>query len=103
MFVPEEVISLAREVLDTTLGQATYQASKVTQWTETLIDEVLKRLVALKKPYKYLVTCALLQRMGAGLHASTAEYWDAATDGHAHITWENRTIYCMMTVFGLSI
>lgn len=47
-FVSEEVNGIVKDTLDTMLGQVTYQQSKMTQLTESVIDEVLKRLVALK-------------------------------------------------------
>ncbi|EET02629.1 Dynein light chain [Giardia duodenalis] len=102
-FVSEEVNGIVKDILDTMLGQVTYQQNKMTQLTESVIDEVLKRLVALKKPYKYLVSCVLMQKMGAGLHSSAAEMWDITTDGYAHVRWDNKTMFCFLTVFGVSI
>lgn len=102
-FVAEEVSSIVKDTVDSTLGSMTYQASRVKQLTETVIDEVLKKLVAQRKPYKYLVSCVIMQRTGAGLHMACSAYWDTTTDGVAIARWENRSMYCVVTVFGLSI
>ena len=49
------------------------------------------------------VTCILMQKVGAGLHATSSCVWDPMTDGCCTVKWENKTIYCMVTVFGLAI
>ena len=49
------------------------------------------------------VTAELMQKNGAGLHTATSCYWDNTTDGSATLRWENKSMYCVVTVFGLSI
>ncbi len=44
-----------------------------------------------------------MQKNGAGLHTATSCYWDNTSDGSATVRWENKTMYCVATVFGLSI
>jgi hypothetical protein len=124
----------------------------------------MKRLAALNKPYKYVVTCIIVQKTGAaeqcvgdvacfflglrealwcsracvcagqhsdgprvceatapplpppshthtcarthagaGLHTAASCFWDASCDGSRTIRWENKTMYCIATVFGLAI
>ncbi len=57
----------------------------------------------MNKPYKYMATCVISQKVGAGLHAANSCYWDSSTDGLAAVTWESKTIYCVLTVFGFGI
>ena len=40
---------------------------------------------------------------GAGLHTAASCYWDNATDGSRTVRWENKTMYCITTVFGLAL
>ena len=49
------------------------------------------------------VTCVLMQKVGAGFHATSNCMWNPVTDGSCTVKWENKTIYCMVTVFGLAI
>ena len=73
------------------------------QWTSQLVESCLKRLTALNKPFKYVVTLAIMQKNGAGLHTAASCYWDNTTDGSRTVRWENKTMYCIATVFGLAI
>lgn len=102
-FVSEEVNSIVKDTIEQVIGSTSYNHSKVTQLTDQVIDEVLKKLVAQKKPYKYLVSCTLMQKTGAGLHTGCSAYWDTTTDRVAVVRWENRSMYCVMTIFGVSI
>lgn len=40
---------------------------------------------------------------GAGLHTAASCYWDNTTDGSRTVRWENKTMYCITTVFGLAL
>lgn len=49
------------------------------------------------------VTCAIMQKNGAGFHAASSCYWDNMTDGSCTVRWENKTMYVIVSVFGLAI
>ena len=44
-----------------------------------------------------------MQKNGAGLHTASSCYWDNSTDGSCTVRWENKTMYCIVSVFGLAI
>jgi predicted PhzF superfamily epimerase YddE/YHI9 len=45
-----------------------------------VIEAVLRHLAALARPYKYVVTAALTQGAGAGMHSAVGCVWDAGRD-----------------------
>ncbi|KAK3245725.1 Dynein molecular motor protein light chain 1 [Cymbomonas tetramitiformis] len=102
-FVAEDVNNIIKESIDSILLNASYNQTKVAQWTTNVVEVTLKRLTALAKPFKYVVTCVIMQKNGAGLHTASSCYWDNATDGSRTVRWENKTMYCIATVFGLAI
>jgi len=51
---------------------------------------------------QYVCTCVIMQKNGAGLHTSSC-YWDNTTDGSRTVRWESKSMYCVVTVFGLGI
>ena len=63
----------------------------------------MKRLANMNKPMKYVCTTLIMQKNGAGLHTASSCFWDNNTDGSRTIRWENKSIYCITTVFGLAI
>jgi len=57
-------------------------------------------LQSLNKPYKYVVTCLVQQKNGAGLVSAASTYWDVARDDLCKFSWENNTMQVIVTVFG---
>jgi hypothetical protein len=52
---------------------------QVSQWTSACLEGCMKRLTGLNKPYKYVVTCIIMQKTGAQLkHASGSSSSTAA-------------------------
>ncbi|XP_034017867.1 dynein light chain Tctex-type 1 [Thalassophryne amazonica] len=102
-FVVEEVKMLVKECADTVLGEASYQHSRVSQWSNSVVEQCLSQLSKLGKPFKYIVTCIIMQKTGAGLQTASSCFWDSSTDGSCTVRWENKSMYCTITVFGLAI
>ena len=65
------------------LGNQVYAPKKVGDWTSAIVESVLKLLQAANKPFKYVVTCIIMQKNGAGLHTASTCFWDTKSDGEA--------------------
>lgn len=102
-FVADEVVNIIKETADSILGPHNYHHTRVAGWCSKLCEEVLKRLADQHKPFKYIVTALIMQRTGAGLHCASSCYWDNLTDASCSYKWSGRSMYCIVTVFGLAI
>jgi len=76
-----------------------------TQPLLTSQDSCLKELQSLNRPYKYVLTCLLVQKTGAGLVSCSSTYWDSSggKDGSVKVGWENGTMHCIVSVFGVGV
>ncbi|KAG6929600.1 dynein light chain Tctex-type 1 [Chelydra serpentina] len=102
-FVVEEVSNIIKEAIESAIGGNAYQHSKVNQWTTSVVEQTLSQLTKLGKPFKYIVTCVIMQKNGAGLHTASSCFWDNTCDGNCTVRWENKTMYCIVSAFGLAI
>ncbi|KAM9356021.1 dynein light chain Tctex-type 1 [Pholidichthys leucotaenia] len=102
-FVVEDVSKIVKESVEAAIGGNTYQHSRVNQWSTSVVEQCLSQLSKLGKPYKYIVTCIITQKNGAGLQTASAFFWDNTTDGSCAVRWENKSMYCIVSVFGLAI
>lgn len=102
-FVVDDVSKIIKEAIEVSIGGNTYQHNKVNQWTSNVVEGCLGNLTKLQKPYKYIVTCTIMQKNGAGLHTASSCFWDNVTDGSCTVRWENKTMYCIVSVFGLAL
>jgi dynein light chain Tctex-type 1 len=67
--VTEDLATTIKQSVETVLGAENlpFQPEKVNQWCQQIIDACLKDLIKADKPFKYVVTCIIMQKNGAGL------------------------------------
>ncbi|XP_056284736.1 dynein light chain Tctex-type 1 [Pseudoliparis swirei] len=102
-FLVEEVSKIIKESVEAAIGVNTYQHNRVNHWTTSVVEQCLSQLSKLGKPFKYIVTCIIMQKTGAGLQTTSACFWDNSTDGSCAVRWENNSMYCIVSIFGLAI
>ncbi|XP_051768296.1 dynein light chain Tctex-type 3 [Ctenopharyngodon idella] len=102
-FNSDEASNVVKECIEGIIGGVDYSQNKVNQWTASIVEHSLTQLVKQGKPFKYIVNCAVMQKSGAGLHTANSCYWDTTTDGSCTVRWENRTMYCVVSVFAVAI
>jgi len=102
-FEYEEVKSAIDSAIEPVLGTSQYQPKKVHDWTSAIVEGVLKNVQVFNKPFKYVVTCIIMQKNGAGLHTASTCFWDTKTDGSCSVRWDNKTMHAIVTVFALHI
>jgi len=104
----EEIDKICMEVLEGTIRDQDYIENLVPHWIETICEQCMEKLNGLKKPFKYIVTCAIIQKTGAGVHTATSSFWDSVNDGVHTYVWPKekkemgkRSVNCILTIFGL--
>lgn len=102
-FIADDVETVIKNALQVTLGSSPWNPSKVNSWTSQIVEHCLKSLTAHNKRFKYVVTCVMQQRVGAGMHTAMAAHWDGRCDRHAKVPYDNGQIECICTVYGLGI
>ncbi|KAF6260739.1 dynein light chain 9 [Scenedesmus sp. NREL 46B-D3] len=98
-----EVDTMVREAILAAVGDSQFLHAKIDSWSGNVVEGCLKRLAAWNKPFKYVLTCNLTQKAGAGLHAASCTRWGDKTDGKLSVQWENQTMTILVTVYWLAI
>ncbi|CAG8568956.1 2509_t:CDS:2 [Cetraspora pellucida] len=81
-FNEEEVKNIVKEIVEATILQdSAYLHSRISNWNAVIVENTVKRLAALNKSIKYIVTCTIFEKNGAGIHATTTCHWDSKHDG----------------------
>uniref|UniRef100_F6RHT2 Dynein light chain Tctex-type 3 n=1 Tax=Equus caballus TaxID=9796 RepID=F6RHT2_HORSE len=102
-FNADEAHNIIKECIDGVLGGEDYNQNNINQWTASIVEQSLAHLVKLGKAYKYIVTCAVVQRSAYGFHTASSCFWDTTSDGTCTVRWENRTMNCIVNVFAIAI
>ena len=87
--------------------QATYNAiiynkDKSSAWCNQLMDQCLRGLIKLDKPYKYVETCVMQQNTGAPVCSMGGTFFEE-TDGAVCKTISINDLYFSLTIYGLAI
>jgi dynein light chain Tctex-type 1 len=103
--IPSEKISEEVELLvKQKLQNEKWSPKKVDSWTKDLIESILKMLAEMKKPYKYVVSCIIMQKNGAGLYSTAGSIWNETTDGRVnYIMADHEWLVCNTTVYWAKI
>jgi len=102
-FFVEDVETIVKNSIGIVLNDASYNAEKVNDWSNNIIDSSLKGLQALNHSYKYVITTTIMQKNGAGLFSACSTLWDVRCDGLCKLSWQNNTMHCLVVVFGMSL
>ncbi|XP_049884516.1 dynein light chain Tctex-type 1-like [Pectinophora gossypiella] len=103
VFNIEDVQKIVRDTIELCLGGNTYSHSRTPQWISLITDKTLTRLNKLNKPFKYILRITITQKNGSALHTAAAYFWDTLTDGTCTVRWENKFMYCIVSVWGLAL
>mmetsp|Transcript_27889 Transcript_27889/g.54234 ORF Transcript_27889/g.54234 Transcript_27889/m.54234 type:complete len:127 (+) Transcript_27889:32-412(+) len=91
---------IIQKQLSDALGGKDYDAKESHGWNSLICENVLKELPH-SKPFKYIVTCVIMQKSGAGLHTASLAHWDSQADGSASCNWSNTSLLAICTVFAI--
>lgn len=58
-----EVDGLIRDTINQTIGESLFDHANIKAWTTEIVDGCLKRLASQRKPFKYVVTCNIAQKV----------------------------------------
>ena len=95
--------AIVRKAIHGVLNECSYSSKKVNEWTNSIVSNCIKDLQAMGRPFKYIVTCVITQKNGAGFNSSTSMHWDAVKDGFCKVPWQNATMHCIVTIFGVAV
>lgn len=79
-----------------------YNKNKSTTWCNQIIDQCIRGLIKLEKPYKYVVSCVMLQNTGDPFCNMGCGFFEE-TDGAVSKTIGINDLYFSVTIYGLAI
>ena len=108
-FIAEQVELTAYEIIEATLKDNVWNELLVQGWVDEICSKMTAELVLTNKPFKYVVSCTLMQKNGAGAHMTHSCYWDAQNDNVVAVKWPNdrrkapnARILCFVSVYGVA-
>ena len=103
--VTEDLATIIKGAVETVLGveAVPYEPAKVNSWCSQIMDQCLKELIKASKPFKYVITCVIMQKTNAGIQTVTTSFWDNKTDGLSSVQLDGANFHVIVTVFAMHI
>lgn len=78
------VRSAVNQAVTDTIADSPYVHDSTTQWTNTIVESLVRKFVNIDRDNKYIVSCMIVQKSDAGMRSATSCFWNAQTDsGHS--------------------
>ncbi|CAJ1005621.1 putative Tctex-1 family [Leishmania naiffi] len=96
---------ICEDIVSTLFNHETrYQHNKITGLVSAISDQVVQRLTQeAKLPRKYVVLVTILQKNGAGMQMISSCSWNPTSDACYVHRAENKAMYCIITVYGVTV
>ncbi len=101
--IAEISTNIANECIQSVLESNTYNPGKSSDWVDKIGSKIIDKLKLVSPNFKYIVSCFIIQKVGAGVHYESVSHWDAKSDGGVTTKYENDSMLCICTVFGVAI
>ena len=95
-------VTIENDKDQSTYNSILYNKDKSNSWCNQLMDQCLRGLIKLDKPYKYVVTCVMQQNTGAPICSMGCTFFEE-TDGAVCKTISLNDLYFSLTIYGLAI
>eukprot|EP01038_Epipyxis_sp_PR26KG_P006558 gene6558-9008_t len=99
----EKVTSISLDTMSRVLDSSKYAPGKAAEHIDTISTTILDKLKNISGNFKYIVTCTIIQKVGAGVHYESVSHWDAKSDGAITTKHETETMVCLCSVFGIGL
>merc|ERR1711924_282255 len=103
-FKPMEVRKVIESVVVAELSGVSYNPEeKIVEKTKRLSNQIKNKLKEdLELPrYKYVVQVVIAEQKGQGIKMGCRSFWDTETDNYAEYTYQNDTLICVASAFGV--
>ena len=106
-----EIKTIIKQVIHEKIGEQEFLYEHLRQWNIEILTEILYRLKQISymknnQQMKYVVTVLIGEKkkqLDFGLHTALACLWNGTTDGCLTVKWENKSVFSITSVFGLTV
>ncbi|KAJ1966740.1 hypothetical protein IWQ62_002279 [Dispira parvispora] len=104
VFLNDNKYGLDIKAVDLVVDDSTYRHTKVVEWSDAILEYVIRKLTALQQtvPYKYIATCKIIQKTGTGYHTCSTGLWDPEMDGHTNYRYDTGSVVVVVDAYAVA-
>ena len=100
--IKKELISMVDNITRRFLGNKEYDRGKAQLWCDGINAEIIKSLNQQQRGFKFIIHSTISKKGEASLHFSNNFLWNRNTDGSIFVKYENATLKCFVSLYGLA-
>ncbi|KAF4713359.1 hypothetical protein FOZ62_031935 [Perkinsus olseni] len=103
----EEMLKGVYDDIDRAIRDRTYDETCTKAWSDQICETVMKRLKEKWRSFKFMVTCAMMQKNNSTMHAATSCWWEPDSDKTLTCVWPRKDhrldsgMCCVVTIFAV--
>ena len=101
-FENDTIRAITEQAIQECLQSHSYDHLLVKKWSNYILENSLRTLCEIFKSYKFVSECTIIQKSGGGMEFATRCFWDSMNDGMVIVRWENESMYCVVSIFGIA-
>ena len=90
------------KILCAELEHKPYDSLRSQEYISAVSQQIIDRLTATNKNFKYIVHVTLVAHGGNGLDIGGLSFWNPDMDGSVNVKWEGKFLSCIATVYGIA-
>ncbi|GBG31477.1 Dynein light chain Tctex-type [Hondaea fermentalgiana] len=102
-----DVVNVAQSIAERSISEhlegRSFRSATVPRWVEAINQQCVQDLSAACNNLKYIASTVVYEASrGAGMEVASSMFWNAQADDSVTVSWENGSVGCIVTVFGVS-
>ena len=100
--IKEELNDMVENIIKNYLKNKEYESENAQSWCNNISDEIIKTLHQQQRGLKFICAATIFQKAGSSLNYSSTCLWNPSCDGSITVRYENDTMHCFVSLFGIN-
>ena len=100
--IKKELTSLVNNIIRQFLNDKDYDKEVAQSWCDDINAEIIKDLRQQQTGFKFIIHTTISKKGESSFHFSNSFLWNKKTDGSIFVKYENATLKCFVSLYGIS-
>ena len=101
--IKKELTAMVDNIIRQFLDHKVYDKGAAQSWCDGINDQIKRALSQQhQRGFKFIIHSTISKKGESSLHFSNKALWNRKTDGSIFVKYENATLKCFVTLFGIA-
>ena len=100
--IKKELTSLVNNIIRQFLNDKDYDREVAQSWCDDINAEIIEDLRQQQTGFKFIIHTTISKKGESSFHFSNNFLWNKKTDGSIFVKYENATLKCFVSLYGIS-